>query len=398
MVADSLSAGGAGVSMGRNIFASQNPAVFVKALNALIHQGKSLKSVINMLRGELMELWLDLRYSENDDLPEHLARAIDRKFGQGYEYSVSDSIITDIQNNTVGSLVNITDSMGQETAKSLIGSVNWVLAELGEWKMIPLENLVAASNGTPTKIAAVINSAKQVTGAAFALELGVDALLLKADAEIWEVAVIAKAQRIEMNKTVNEQSENLDNDFEIDKLELEEVIIDSVESGEVGDRVCIDFTRMLDDGDGLLVGSSSSSMILVHAETLNTDFVPARPFRVNAGAVHGYTMKADGSTAYLSEVSSGDILLISNCKGKTKKMQVGRVKIERRPMLKVNWTNANANLGNCFLQQAETVRLVDSEGRAIPITSIKIGQRILARRQYGARHIGLKVDTEIEEK
>ena len=49
MVADSLSAGGAGVCMGRKVFASQNPAVFVKALNALIHQGKNLKSVINML-------------------------------------------------------------------------------------------------------------------------------------------------------------------------------------------------------------------------------------------------------------------------------------------------------------------------------------------------------------
>ena len=67
-------------------------------------------------------------------------------------------------------------------------------------------------------------------------------------------------------------------------------------------------------------------------------------------------------------------------------------------MLKVNWIDANTNLGNCFLQQAETVRLVDSEGRAISITDIKIGQRFMARRQHGARHIGVKVDTRIEER
>jgi 3-dehydroquinate synthase II len=38
----------------------------------------------------------------------------------------------------------------------------------------------------------------------------------------------------------------------------------------------------------VLVGSSAKALCLVHGETLATPFVPARPFRVNAGPVHSY--------------------------------------------------------------------------------------------------------------
>ena len=44
----------------------------------------------------------------------------------------------------------------------------------------------------------------------------------------------------------------------------------------------------------MLVGSSASSMVLVHGETVESEFVPTRPFRVNAGAAHTYIMMADG--------------------------------------------------------------------------------------------------------
>ena len=52
-----------------------------------------------------------------------------------------------------------------------------------------------ACDGGPTKVAARISSPEQVLGAAFALEIGVDALLVPSDT--LGTALIAKSQRNE---------------------------------------------------------------------------------------------------------------------------------------------------------------------------------------------------------
>lgn len=49
MVEDSLKAGGSGLSVGRNIFQHNNPALLSSALSALVHQEKSLDEVMDML-------------------------------------------------------------------------------------------------------------------------------------------------------------------------------------------------------------------------------------------------------------------------------------------------------------------------------------------------------------
>lgn len=46
--------------------------------------------------------------------------------------------------------------------------------------------------------------------------------------------------------------------------------------GGVGDRVCVDLIQSLVAGEGMLVGSSAKLLALVHAETFETGFVPAR--------------------------------------------------------------------------------------------------------------------------
>lgn len=46
--------------------------------------------------------------------------------------------------------------------------------------------------------------------------------------------------------------------------------------GGVGDRVCVDLIQNLAAGEGMLVGSSAKMLALVHAETFETGFVPAR--------------------------------------------------------------------------------------------------------------------------
>jgi fructose-bisphosphate aldolase/2-amino-3,7-dideoxy-D-threo-hept-6-ulosonate synthase len=46
---DALKAGAAGLSMGRNIFQWDNPALIVKALSAMVHKGASIEQAQKML-------------------------------------------------------------------------------------------------------------------------------------------------------------------------------------------------------------------------------------------------------------------------------------------------------------------------------------------------------------
>jgi len=52
MVHDSIKAGGAGLSIGRNVFQHENPTLMVKALSAIVHQGASVDKSLKIL-GEL---------------------------------------------------------------------------------------------------------------------------------------------------------------------------------------------------------------------------------------------------------------------------------------------------------------------------------------------------------
>lgn len=51
MVYDSIQAGGAGLSVGRNIFQDKNPDVLVKALHGVVHEGWKVEQAMEMLNG-----------------------------------------------------------------------------------------------------------------------------------------------------------------------------------------------------------------------------------------------------------------------------------------------------------------------------------------------------------
>ncbi|MGB1491682.1 MAG: 3-dehydroquinate synthase II, partial [Candidatus Poseidoniaceae archaeon] len=266
-----------------------------------------------------------------------------------------------IEGKQVGRRVDVSNSEGQSKARAMAGSVEWILLDLGEWKMIPIENIIAACDGGPTKVAARISSPEQVLGAAFALQIGVDALLV--DEKTLQTALIAKSQRGEVTIDADDET-----DYEELELSLLEVI--EVSEGGVGDRVCVDLTSLLEPGEGMIVGSSSKSMVLVHGETVESEFVPTRPFRVNAGASHSYIMMADGSTSYLSELEMGDEVLVVNSKGESRNCVVGRVKIEKRPFILFRWKNENDNEAGVLLQQAETVRLISEFRGLVSVTEL----------------------------
>jgi len=287
-------------------------------------------------------------------------------------------------NSQIGAHVHINSEERQQYARSLAGTVEWIYLTFEDWSMIPIENVVAACDQTPTRIAAEIIEPLQAHGAGFALEIGVDALVCSEN-EL-EASLIVKSLR---NSTEETQDESIDENH--DTLSLSEVKITSIESGHTGDRVCIDLTSLLEVGEGLLIGSTARSLALIHGETIKSTYVPKRPFRVNAGSVEAYTLMADGSTKYLSELISGDKILVVSMQGITRICTIGRLKIETRPFILLRYSDEKHNQAHVLLQQAETVRVLDENGAACSVTELSIGDVIIAYNTNQTRHIGVSV-------
>ena len=281
--------------------------------------------------------------------------------------------------------VEITDKKSENDAVKL-SKKGYVVVKTTDWNVIPLENLAAQSE----MIIAAVSDAREAAMALGVLEKGVSGIMLKPSS----ASVISGVAKL-----MKENSGS---------VELTRFKVKSVEPVGMGDRVCVDTCSLLKDGEGMMIGSSSSAFLLVHAETLENPYVAPRPFRVNAGAVHAYAVMADGRTKYLAEVKAGDSVLIADSQGKTSEATVGRVKIERRPMLLVTAVsvgdgdgNATGNGGkeiSAILQNAETIRLVSGDKKPVSVVDLKEGDIILGRVEEGGRHFGYAVKETILEK
>lgn len=254
-----------------------------------------------------------------------------------------------------------------------------VLVEASNWKIIPLENLVAELQSSGTKIYAYASSPSEIRPLLGVLERGVDGVVLKAS------SLDVVKQSLDYLKAMNSVN-----------LVAAEVI--EVREAGVGERVCVDTSSLLCLGEGLLVGSRSNFLFLVHNESLGSKFTAPRPFRVNAGSVSSYILMPNGKTKYLSELEAGDEVLVVSAKDAPRVATVGRVKIERRPLILVKAVFGD-EVGSVLLQNAETITLVGEGDKIIPVTEVKRGDRIIASVvETKGRHFGSAVDEYIIEK
>ncbi len=311
-----------------------------------------------------MQIWLDITEGETSE------SSLVSRLWAGESSDVSE--------------IHIGNKSGQEEALSLIGLVPWILVRCSNWTMVPLENLVAASRGTGTRIVVAIQKDIELCGAAFALGGGVDAILVPSKLVVQAANLAEDKLEIELDDTQSEAS-------------IAEASVLSVESAGLGERVCVDLTRRLKLGQGMAIGSNSGALCLIHGETIESEYVPTRPFRINAGAIHSYTLLPNGKTKYLSELNSGDEVAIVSEKGAHEKATIGRLKIENRPLLMVRFATPESE-GQIVLQQAETVRFLTPQKGAVSITKIQPGDRISMLIDNRARHIGIAVDGEVVEK
>jgi len=262
-----------------------------------------------------------------------------------------------------------------ENAAARLGKNQFVIVTTGDWTVIPLENLVAQSD----RIVARVSNAREAELALHVLEKGVYGILLKTSdpAAVRQVASLLKASQEEIG--------------------LIPFTVTKILPVGMGDRVCVDTCSLLSDGEGMLMGNTSSSMLLVHAETLENPYVAPRPFRVNAGAVHAYILLPGGKTAYLSDLGIGGQVLVTDAKGTAHPVIIGRTKIERRPLLLVEAEAGTAKV-SLILQNAETIRLVKKDGGAVSVVNLAVGDIVMGCTLEGGRHFGMAVKETIKEK
>ncbi|MDO5849786.1 MAG: 3-dehydroquinate synthase II [Methanobacteriaceae archaeon] len=284
------------------------------------------------------------------------------------------------EGKVVCAYIEIIDKLHEQLAVAIGKIVDYVILVGKDWTVIPLENIIADLQKEDVKIIAAVKDAEEAQVAIETLEVGTD-------------GVIFEAEDFSQIKDISNLIESLSSE----NYSLEDVTVTNIKSLGSGDRVCIDTTTMMKPGEGMLIGSYSKSMFFVHSESLESEYVASRPFRVNAGPVQAYVMVPGGKTRYLSELETGDEVLIVDNEGNTKTSIVGRCKIEKRPLILVEAEFEGMKIKS-LLQNAETIRLINENKEPISVTDLKPGDKVKAYIDTNARHFGIAIEENIVEK
>src|SRR2546425_2701788 len=284
-----------------------------------------------------------------------------------------------LSDTEIGRLATIRSPKDEHSVRAMRGATKHVVVRLEPWKVIPLENLIAYFQGSGTRLLVEVHDAAEAKLVFETMEVGADGIFLTPSSLDEVRAVRAFLESFPQN------------------VRLVRSKITSVRSLGLGDRECVDTCSLLRRGEGMLVGNTSAGLFLIHAETIETGEVAARPFRVNAGPVHAYIYLPGGTTKYLSELRAGDDILAVDSEGRARSVVIGRVKIERRPLLLVE-AEANDRRYSTIVQNAETVRFVTPDGGSVGVSEIRVGDGVLLRLEEGGRHFGMPIQETIAER
>lgn len=351
----------------------------------------------------MKELWIEIPESFPDDLKHQIIKSAsavcdviltstkDEKEAEKSGVKIASSslesdisVLSVFEEEKVNTLKNVgklivvkIEISGKEDEKIAVKAsdlaVDYIILSCKNWKVIPLENLIAQTRGK-SKLLVSVSSAKEAKLALETLELGADGVVLKtADpTDLLETALLIKQEN--------------------QKVDLVTLTIVEVKAIGLGARVCIDTCDLMKQGEGILLGCQSSGLFLIQAEVHESPYVETRPFRVNAGPVSLYTLSPSNRTRYLSELKAGDEVLIVDREGKTRTTNVARVKIEWRPMVIVEAEYAGKRFA-IIVQNAETIRFVTLDGSQ-SVMKLETGDEVLAHVAEGGRHFGTLVKDE----
>ena len=269
---------------------------------------------------------------------------------------------------------------------------DFVVVNMHHATYIPFELLLAEAEALPTRILrsvpiaglqGTVDEVNQALNAFGTLEEGVDVLFRSQNA-----------------RDIKELGERIEQRLR-GKMELIEAEVIEVRHTGLGHRVCVDTTTLMTAEEGMIVGSTGWGGLFVCSETHYLPHMNLREFRVNAGAVHSYVWGPKHVAGYLSELSAGSEVLAVDVQGNTRVVTVGRVKVERRPLILIKSRvrlDGNDVFINTFLQNDWHVRVMGADHEVRNSTLVRPGDRLLAYADEPGRHTGIKVSESIVEK
>lgn len=273
-----------------------------------------------------------------------------------------------------GRFVEIIDAPTLEDACESARTEKWSLLLFRDPTKIPLEIVIAAAaraDGSLITVAQDVEEAEIIFGV---LEHGSDGVMLAPKA-VGETAALQRAA-----------------ETEVPNVGLVELRVVKTSHIGMGERACVDTCTYFREDEGILVGSHSKGMILCVSETHPLPYMPTRPFRVNAGAIHSYTLGKDERTNYLSELRAGSKVTAVDIAGNTRLVTVGRVKIESRPLISIDAEAPNGQGVNLILQDDWHVRVLGPGGVVLNSTELKPGDTVLGYLPSEDRHVGYPID------
>ncbi|MFD7734417.1 3-dehydroquinate synthase II family protein [Kitasatospora phosalacinea] len=303
--------------------------------------------------------------------------------GDGYDVTLSevvgDSGLADLQQRHrsggegVAAHVLVVDEASLSLACQAARTLPYTAVTFRDPTKIPLEIVIAAADKSPGQLICRAESIEEAKIILDVLEKGSEGLLF-APQSVGEVLELAELLQVETPP-----------------LALTTLTVESIEHSGLGDRVCVDTCSHLHEDEGILVGSYSHGFILCSSETHPLPYMPTRPFRVNAGALQSYVMGVDNRTNYLSELGAGDTVLAVSTSGRTRRVVVGRVKLESRPLLTIKTRAEDGTLVSLAVQDDWHVRVLGPGEAVRNVTELKPGEQLIGYLATDQRHVGWPV-------
>ena len=273
-----------------------------------------------------------------------------------------------------GRFVEIVDAETLEEACNAARQEKWSVLLFRDPTKIPLEIVLAAAEPATGAIVTVVADVAEGEIVFGVLEHGSDGVMM---------APQSVGDATKLKAAAEAQSPD---------LELVELEVTEISYAGMGERACVDTCTYFHQDEGILVGSHSKGMVLCCSETHPLPYMPTRPFRVNAGAIHSYTLSGKGRTNYLSELRAGAQVTAVDVSGRTRLVTVGRVKIETRPLLNIEAVSPSGQSVDLIVQNDWHVRVLGPGGAVLNVTELKPGSRILGYLPAEDRHVGYPID------
>lgn len=296
--------------------------------------------------------------------------------------SVDEEVLNKIRSQSdaeLGLFMRVVDRFTLDLAWQRGIHYNYLIIDFKDPTNIPLELVIAQMKEhlSSTVLLKVVSSIEDAKISFEVLERGSDGIILSSDS----------LEPLDYMEQIISSTE---------KVVLEEVIVDSIQYIGMGDRGCIDIAMLMTQDEGMIIGSTSSGGIMICSETHYLPYMELRPFRVNAGGVHSYVLGPHNTTSYISELSAGKQVLCVHSDGSTRVAPVGRLKMERRPLLLIKGAINEVEV-NTILQDDWHVRVMGADRKAKNITELKAGDRLLGCLMKSGRHVGIQVSETISE-